>query len=100
VVDRCSTVAFARGLPKTQAAVRYASESHEGQRRQADGRPFILHPLEVGALLYQAGASDEVIAAGVLQERLSNSPLVGLLQTELETLCDAMCAEPTLAEHP
>jgi hypothetical protein len=40
---------------------------HAGQRR-ADGAPFILHPLEVAALLYYTGAADHLIAAGVLHD--------------------------------
>jgi (p)ppGpp synthase/HD superfamily hydrolase len=73
VEQRSSTLEFSRELPKTQVAVEYARRLHEGQRRQVDGQPFILHPLEVGALLYQAGASDEVIAAGLLHDTLEKS---------------------------
>jgi (p)ppGpp synthase/HD superfamily hydrolase len=40
---------------------------HAGQRR-ADGAPFILHPLEVAALLYDVGAGDHLVAAGVLHD--------------------------------
>jgi (p)ppGpp synthase/HD superfamily hydrolase len=45
---------------------------HAGQRR-GDGAPFILHPLEVAALLYQAGAPDQLIAAGVLHDVLEKT---------------------------
>jgi (p)ppGpp synthase/HD superfamily hydrolase len=40
---------------------------HAGQRR-SDGTPFIKHPLEVATLLYDAGADDRVIAAGLLHD--------------------------------
>ena len=73
MTDRLSTLAFPRALPKTQIAVEFARRLHEGQRRQVDGQPFILHPLEVGALLYRAGAPDEVIAAGLLHDTLEKS---------------------------
>lgn len=46
----------------------WAAEAHAGQRRQADGAPFLLHPLEVALLLDQAGCGDEVIAAGILHD--------------------------------
>lgn len=46
---------------------------HDGQRREVDGAPFIEHPLEVASLLYYAGASDRVIAAGVLHVTLENT---------------------------
>lgn len=51
----------------------YAEEQHAGQRRKIDGAPFIEHPVEVGALLYDAGASDDVIAAGVLHDTLEKT---------------------------
>jgi hypothetical protein len=40
---------------------------HAGQRRD-DGSRFINHPLEVASLLYYTGASDHLIAAGVLHD--------------------------------
>jgi (p)ppGpp synthase/HD superfamily hydrolase len=58
----------AGGLPKTEAAILYAQELHAGQCRSVDGAPFILHPLEVATLLYQTGAPDHVVAAGVLHD--------------------------------
>ena len=55
-------------LPLTRSALEFASARHEGQRRQADSAPFILHPLEVAQLLRVRGCDDEVIAAAVLHE--------------------------------
>jgi (p)ppGpp synthase/HD superfamily hydrolase len=60
-------------LPKTKAALAYARRLHRSQRRAGDGAPFIEHPTEVGELLYDAGASDEVIAAGVLHDVLEKT---------------------------
>ncbi|MGN6166651.1 MAG: HD domain-containing protein [Solirubrobacteraceae bacterium] len=37
-------------------------------RPRPDGSPFVLHPLEVASLLHDAGASDHVVAAGVLHD--------------------------------
>ena len=64
---------FARGLPQTREAVAYARTMHAGQHRQADGAPFIEHPLDVAALLHQAGAPDHVIAAGALHDTLEKT---------------------------
>ncbi len=61
------------GLPKTQAALEYATRVHDGQRRKADGAPFIAHPLEVVSLLYYAGAPDYVIAAGALHDTIEKT---------------------------
>ena len=60
-------------LPKASAAIAYADRQHAGQRRKADGAPFILHPLEVGTLLFDVGASDDVIAAGVLHDTIEKT---------------------------
>lgn len=60
-------------LPKTSAALAYAQERHAGQRRDADGAPFIEHPAEVAWLLYRAGAPDDVIAAGVLHDTIEKT---------------------------
>jgi (p)ppGpp synthase/HD superfamily hydrolase len=57
-------------LPKSQAALSYAERLHEGQRRPLDGAPFISHPIEVGILLDEAGAADDMVAAGVLHDSL------------------------------
>jgi (p)ppGpp synthase/HD superfamily hydrolase len=94
VEDRSSTLEFSRELPKTQVAVEYARRQHEGQQRQVDGQPFILHPLEVGSLLYQAGAPDDVIAAGLLHDTLEKSDAA---ESELHRLfgdhvTDLVCA--------
>src|SRR5690348_1861163 len=59
-------------LPVTEAAMALAERSHAGQQL-AEGAPFILHPLEVGWLLYRAGAADELIAAGVLHDVLEKT---------------------------
>jgi (p)ppGpp synthase/HD superfamily hydrolase len=62
-----------RSFPKTMAALEYAERLHAGQRRRADGAPFILHPLEVCCLLYHAGAPDHVIAAGMLHDTIEKT---------------------------
>ncbi len=64
---------FAARLPRTQAALAYAEALHQGQHRAVDGAPFIVHPIEVGVLLYESRAADEVIAAGVLHDVLEKT---------------------------
>jgi len=60
------------GLPHTHAAITYARRMHAGQR-QGDGTPFIDHPLEVASLLYEAGAADDLIAAGVMHDLIEKT---------------------------
>jgi (p)ppGpp synthase/HD superfamily hydrolase len=57
-------------------ALAYAEELHRGQRREVDGAPFIVHPLEVASLLFYAGAPDQVIAAGVLHDVIEDTEAV------------------------
>ena len=60
-------------FPIALAALGYAGRLHAGQRRQADGAPFILHPIEVAGLLYHAGARDHMIAAGFLHDAIERT---------------------------
>jgi (p)ppGpp synthase/HD superfamily hydrolase len=73
LVSAVRTPEFAADLPKTQAALAYAEPLHKGQLRGVDGEPFIVHPVEVAMLLHDAGADDEVIAAGVLHDALEKT---------------------------
>ena len=60
-------------LPMTSAALAFAELKHAGQRRKFDGAPFIEHPVEVASLLCDAGAPDDVIAAGILHDTLEKT---------------------------
>jgi (p)ppGpp synthase/HD superfamily hydrolase len=62
-----------RSFPIAIAALAYAARLHAGQRREADGAPFILHLLEVAGLLYHADAPDHVTAAGILHDTLEKT---------------------------
>jgi hypothetical protein len=73
-VGRSRHVPFAgSGLHQTLVALAYAVEQHAGQRRVADGAPFVLHPIEVATLLADAGAPDHVVAAGVLHDTIEKT---------------------------
>jgi (p)ppGpp synthase/HD superfamily hydrolase len=67
--------------PLSQVALDFASGRHEGQRRDADEQPFVLHPKEVAALLDDAGYPDHVVAAGALHDVLEDTDTD---ETELE----------------
>jgi (p)ppGpp synthase/HD superfamily hydrolase len=67
---------FARHLPVTRAAITFAGHLYRTQRRASDEAPFILHPLEVGSLLYNTGAPDDVVAAGVLHDVIEDTSAV------------------------
>jgi HD domain len=66
-------LSFLRDLPLARAAVEFASERHAGQRRDADGAEFIVHPIEAAALLERSGYPDHVVAAAVLHDVLEDT---------------------------
>ena len=72
---------FVDELPLTRSALEFAAERHTGQRRDADHAPFILHPLEVAALLRNRDYSDDVVAAAVLHDVIEDA---GVGRPELE----------------
>ena len=59
--------------PLSQRALEFARTRHEGQRRDADDQPFVLHPAEVAKLLDEAGYPDHVVAAGALHDVLEDT---------------------------
>jgi (p)ppGpp synthase/HD superfamily hydrolase len=59
--------------PLPQAALDFARARHEGQQRDADDQPFVLHPLEVATLLRDSGAEDHVVAAGALHDVIEDT---------------------------
>jgi HD domain len=65
------------GLPLASGALAFAREQHEGQRRGSDAAPFILHPLEVAALLFNSGHAEPVVAAAILHDTVEDTA-VGL----------------------
>ncbi len=66
-------LSFVRDLPLTRAAIAFAREHHNGQQREADGAPFLIHPLEVAALLERSQYPDHVVAAAVLHDVLEDT---------------------------
>jgi (p)ppGpp synthase/HD superfamily hydrolase len=61
------------GLPLASKAFAFMAERHAGQLREADAAPFLLHPLEVGALLFVFGYPERVVTAGLLHDILESS---------------------------
>lgn len=73
VVGSPAGLSFARELPLTRAALDFADSRHAGQRRLADGAPFLVHPVEVASLLGREGYPDHVVAAAVLHDVLEDT---------------------------
>ena len=49
-------------------AIVFATEAHDGMRRRKSEAPYILHPMEVGAIIGTMTDRQEVIAAGLLHD--------------------------------
>jgi (p)ppGpp synthase/HD superfamily hydrolase len=64
---------FLRDLPLSRRAVAFARERHGKQRRESDGAPFLVHPLEAASMLERASYPDHVIAAAVLHDVLEDT---------------------------
>jgi (p)ppGpp synthase/HD superfamily hydrolase len=81
---------FVRDLPLTQAAIAFAREQHDGQRRDSDGAAFLMHPLEVASLLERSEYPDHVVAAAVLHDVLEDT---GAERADLEARFGSDVAE-------
>ena len=49
-------------------ALVFAAKAHDGMRRRKSDAPYILHPMEVGAIIGTMTDDQEVIAAGLLHD--------------------------------
>ena len=49
-------------------AIAFATKSHDGMRRRKSDAPYVLHPMEVGAIIGTVTDDQEVISAGILHD--------------------------------
>lgn len=55
-----------------EKAIAFATKAHEGQVRKGTSRPYIVHPLEVGDIVSQMTADEEIIAAAILHDTIED----------------------------
>ncbi len=58
-----------------EKALKLAVAAHEGQTRKGTDIPYIVHPVEVAIILMKSGASEEMVAAGILHDTLEDTDL-------------------------
>lgn len=61
---------------KIKDAIKFSIKTHEvyqKQKRKGKDIPYITHPLTVGLILARAGASEEIIIAGILHDTVEDS---------------------------
>jgi (p)ppGpp synthase/HD superfamily hydrolase len=95
---------FVAGRPITAAALEWAAAMHRGQRRAVDQAPFILHPIEVAALLSGRGYDDEVIAAGLLHDVIEDTgaaldELSDRFGPRVARIVAAVSEDPAIGDH-
>ncbi|HEX4281692.1 MAG TPA: HD domain-containing protein [Solirubrobacteraceae bacterium] len=95
---------FVARLPLARDALAFADELHRGQRRSSDEAPFILHPLEVAALLHITGHSEAAVAAGILHDTVEDtSAEIGTIEQrfgdEVAALVAAMTEDPAIEAY-
>lgn len=73
---------FLTELALARDALSFARELHRGQRRASDEAPFILHPLEVAALLYTSGYGEVAVTAGILHDCVEDT------EVDVETITE------------
>ena len=57
-------------------AIRFSIKTHEiyqKQKRKGKDAPYVTHPLTVGLILARAGASEDVVIAGILHDTIEDS---------------------------
>lgn len=55
-----------------EEAILFATEAHQGQKRKMAGTPYILHPLEVAAIISTVTDDLEIMAAGCLHDTIED----------------------------
>jgi (p)ppGpp synthase/HD superfamily hydrolase len=98
------TLSSLRHLPLTQAAVVWAVQQHAGQRREADGAAFVMHPIEVASLVDREHYPDHVVAAAVLHDVLENTDetaegLEERFGPDVAALVAAVSDDPSVADE-
>jgi (p)ppGpp synthase/HD superfamily hydrolase len=101
--ERSFVPTFIDDLRLAQAAVLYAQELHRGQRREFDEAPFVLHPLEVGALLHNSGHREVVVAAGILHDTVEDTEaslpeIAERFGDEVAALVGALTEDPSIED--
>jgi len=95
---------FLERMPLARAALEYARELHRDQRRESDAAPFILHPLEVGALLHNTGHGESVVAAGILHDSVEDTgaeagDVAARFGPEVARLVQALTEDPAIEPY-
>ena len=76
-------------------AIVFSTKAHDGMRRRKSDAPYILHPMEVGAIIGSMTDKQEVIAAGVLHDVVFGARVMELVASETENKREELPPEQT-----
>lgn len=76
-------------------AVIFAAEAHDGALRKGSARPYIVHPMEAGAVAASITEDEEIIAAALLHDVAEDC---GVTQAQLQAQFGARVAALVMAE--
>lgn len=62
-------------MNKIEDAIIFATQTHEGQTRKLTSVPYILHPIEVAAIIHNITSDEDVIIAGLLHDTVEDCGL-------------------------
>jgi (p)ppGpp synthase/HD superfamily hydrolase len=102
---RTFTPTFLAGPSLVYDALTFARALHRDRRRESDAAPFILHPLEVAALLHVTGHSEAVVAAAILHDTVEDTEanvhtIAWRFGSEIRNLVAAMTENPNIESYP
>lgn len=60
-------------MAKIEQAIQFAMEKHAGQLRKGKQKPYILHPLEAGAIVARYTTDEDVICAAFLHDTIEDA---------------------------
>ena len=85
---------------RIEEALALALNAHRGQVRKGSDTPYIMHPIEVGLILSQAGCSEDAVCAGFLHDILEDTGMdIGEVRSILGDRVAALIDFMTEPEH-
>ena len=78
-----------------EEAIVFAVNAHSGMARKTENAPYILHPMEVAAIVGTMTGDEEILAAAVLQDTVEDTPTT---LEEIERLFGSRVAALVAAE--
>jgi (p)ppGpp synthase/HD superfamily hydrolase len=90
-------------LPLARQAYTFAWDAHREQRPESDAARFIVHPLEVAALLHNSGHAEQLVAAGILHDTIEDTATTlpdirAAFGPEIAEIVAAMTEDPTIED--